>query len=62
MPNRRNLFFFYKQTKEIQEKVEPLKALAEKNDFHIVESPEEASIIASIGGDGAFLQAVRKTG
>ena len=62
MPNRRNLFFFYKQTKELQEKVEPLKALAEKNDFHLVEEAKDASIIASIGGDGAFLQAVRQTG
>ncbi|WP_270179595.1 NAD kinase [Alkalihalobacillus sp. CinArs1] len=62
MPNRRNLFFFYKETEELREKVEPLKELASKYDFHVVDDPKDASIIASIGGDGSFLQAVRKTG
>src|SRR5699024_3104912 len=33
-----------------------------KNDFTIVDEPKDANIIVSVGGDGAFLQAVRKTG
>ncbi len=36
--------------------------MAERNDFTVVSNHEEANIIASIGGDGMFLQAVRKTG
>ncbi len=36
--------------------------MARENDFHIVDNPEQANIIVSVGGDGAFLQAVRTTG
>ncbi|WP_209122108.1 NAD kinase [Alkalihalobacillus sp. BA299] len=61
MPNRKNLFFFYKQTPELKEKIAHLRELAHNNGFQIVDEIKEANIIVSIGGDNAFLQALRKT-
>ncbi len=61
MPNRRNVFLFYKPTSELEEKLTPLKELANEHNFHIVSDYRQANIIVSIGGDGAFLQALRKT-
>ncbi|MDR7073793.1 NAD kinase [Fictibacillus barbaricus] len=62
MRERNNIFFFYKKDEAIHEKAEKLKQLAAQSGFRIVEDQKEANIIASIGGDGSFLQAVRKTG
>ncbi|GAE25837.1 NAD kinase [Halalkalibacter wakoensis JCM 9140] len=62
MSSRTNLYLSYKRTNEMEELVNPLKALAEENNFTLVTNVEEANIIASIGGDNAFLQATRKTG
>lgn len=62
MPNRRNLFFYYYKDEEIENKLQTLFDLAKENNFNIVDNAADASIIVSIGGDGAFLQAVRKTG
>ncbi|SDX58841.1 MULTISPECIES: NAD kinase [Salimicrobium] len=59
---RRNLYFYYTPSKEKDEKVQPLKQLAVDNNFTIVEDYNDANIIISVGGDGAFLQSVRKTG
>ncbi|WP_226583753.1 NAD kinase [Halobacillus litoralis] len=59
---RRNLFFYYHQKQELSDKLDSLFQLARDNDFHIVEDSKEANIIIAVGGDGAFLQAVRKTG
>jgi NAD+ kinase len=59
---RNKLFFFYKKTDELTEKVKVLMSIAEENGFQLVNNFNEANIIASIGGDGMFLQAVRKTG
>ncbi len=61
MPNRRNVFLFYYPTKEIEEKLAPLIQVAKEYNFHIVSNYKEANIIISIGGDGTFLQALRKT-
>ncbi|MGP4062588.1 NAD kinase [Halobacillus sp. H74] len=60
--HRRNLFFYYHQNKELNVKLESLFQLARDNDFHVVEDSREANIIIAVGGDGTFLQAVRKTG
>ncbi|MDM5339397.1 NAD kinase [Fictibacillus enclensis] len=60
--DRRNLFVAYKQEDEVLKKVEPLLELAQNYGFTLVDDYKKANIIASIGGDGAFLQAVRKTG
>lgn len=62
MTNRNHLYLFYKRTQEIEEQVKPLIQLAEQAGFNLVNNVEEADIIASIGGDNAFLQATRKTG
>ncbi|MFC4556706.1 NAD kinase [Virgibacillus kekensis] len=59
MPDRKNICFFNQKQ---EHKLEPLYNLAENNGFTIVENPDNANVIISIGGDGAFLQAVRKTG
>ncbi|WP_243291033.1 NAD kinase [Bacillus sp. FJAT-47783] len=61
MDNRRNVYFFYKKDESLQTKVSELIKLAEKYDFTIVDDAKKANIIVSIGGDGTFLQAVRKT-
>jgi NAD+ kinase len=62
MWSRNKLFFFYKKTDELTEKVKLLMGVAQANGFQLVTDYNEANIIASIGGDGMFLQAVRKTG
>ncbi|WP_102345279.1 NAD kinase [Bacillus sp. Marseille-P3661] len=62
MPDRRNVFFFYKNTEETKQQVEALKALPNDYNFKAVEDHTKANIIVSVGGDGTFLQAVRKTG
>lgn len=63
MKNRRNLYFYYsRHDTELNKKMELLYKVAEENQFTIVEDAKDANIIVSIGGDGAFLQAVRKTG
>ncbi|MFC4321092.1 NAD kinase [Litchfieldia salsa] len=61
MPNRRNVYFFYKKSDEIVQKVDELKDLAKEHNFINVTDPTKANIIVSIGDDGTFLQAVRKT-
>lgn len=62
MENRRNkIYFFYKQTDESAKKMEKLQKLTIENGFEIVEDAAKANIIAAVGGDGAFLQAVRST-
>lgn len=58
---KRNKIYFYSPQKDM-ESLQPLKELAETNDYVLVKNPAIANIIISVGGDGAFLQAVRKTG
>ncbi|WP_138415287.1 NAD kinase [Aquibacillus sediminis] len=62
MDNRRNIYFFYPNDEELENKLQPLFKLANENGFTIVEEPKDANIIVSVGGDGAFLQTVRNTG
>lgn len=62
MPERRNLYFYYAMDSNSQGKVEALFELANRYGFNIVDNHQNANIIVSIGGDGTFLQAVRKTG
>ncbi len=62
MAERRNIYFYYKRDEELLRKVAPLFEATERYGFTIVHDFREANIIASIGDDGAFLQAVRKTG
>lgn len=62
MSTRRNLYFHHKKNTEMIEKVKPLYDLAEQYNFNVISDFQKANVIVSIGGDGAFLQAVRKTG
>lgn len=62
MDNRRNIYFYYQKEEALIEKLNPLFELVEEHKFNIVDDFNDAHIIVSIGGDGAFLQAVRKTG
>lgn len=62
MQNRRNVFLFHNNSPDIQDLLTRIDVLALENNFHIVKDVQQANIIASIGGDGTFLQAVRKTG
>ncbi len=60
--DRRNLYFYYHPHEELNEKLQPIFQLAEENNFKIVDDSKNANIIIAVGGDGTFLQAVRKTG
>ncbi|MHC0037355.1 NAD kinase [Pseudoneobacillus sp. C159] len=62
MPERRNVYFYHTNDPSMLEKVEPLYELANRYGYKVLKDPKEANIIISIGGDGTFLQAVRKTG
>ncbi|WP_246941238.1 NAD kinase [Bacillus pinisoli] len=63
MSSRKNIYFFYKKDPEIMNHVKELEELATTHGFSVVTNSKEANIIVSIGGgDGNFLQAVRKTG
>lgn len=59
---RNQLYFFYLKDDETDAKVDALGKIARDNGFEIAGHPNNASIIVSVGGDGAFLQAVRKSG
>ncbi|WLD92379.1 NAD kinase [Alkalihalobacillus sp. AL-G] len=62
MPERKNIHFFYRKGTQLQDKIDRLKNIAIDYGFNLVDHFRDANIIASIGGDGTFLQAVRKTG
>jgi NAD+ kinase len=62
MGHRRNIYFYHRLDSENQLKLAHLDESAKKYGLTIVKDHREANIIASIGDDGTFLQAVRKTG
>jgi len=62
MSGETSIYFYYDNVQDSEEKLQPLFDLVEESDFTIIKEPNDANIIISIGGDGAFLQAVRKTG
>lgn len=62
MPNKNLFYFFSFQDEQSIKHKEKVANIALENGFEVTDNPDEASIIASIGGDGTFLQAVRKTG
>lgn len=62
MVQRNQIFFFYLKDAKTDTKVDALGKIAKDNGFQIVDHPDKASIIVSLGGDGTFLQAVRKSG
>ncbi|MBB5172754.1 NAD kinase [Texcoconibacillus texcoconensis] len=60
--DRKNVYLFYKKTPELMPKIDQLHELGRKQGFHLVDDYRDANIIASVGGDASFLQAIRKTG
>ncbi|RDW21548.1 NAD kinase [Oceanobacillus chungangensis] len=62
MTDRNKMFFYFHNDNETTENLKPLFSLAKEHGFELVENSKHANIIVSIGGDGMFLQAVRKTG
>ncbi|MGJ9382376.1 NAD kinase [Salipaludibacillus sp. CF4.18] len=61
MPERKNAYLYYTPTQELESKVEVIRDIGRKYGFHLVEDPKDANIIISFGGDGTFLQSIRKT-
>ncbi|WP_416151853.1 NAD kinase [Salipaludibacillus sp. HK11] len=61
MNERNKAYLFYKPTEEIEEKVQAVRSLGRKYGFTLVDDPQDANMIVSFGGDGTFLQSVRKT-
>jgi len=62
MDHRRNIFIYHQQQDQIKEKIQHLEETIKKYEFVLVDDYRKANIIASVGGDGTFLQAVRKSG
>ncbi|MBO0960075.1 NAD kinase [Neobacillus sp. MM2021_6] len=62
MEIRRNIYFYHKRDADMLSKMAPLVEVADRYGFTIVNDYRKANIIASVGDDGTFLQAVRKTG
>lgn len=61
MSDRRKVYFSFKKQDNLLEKINSLIEFAKDNGFQVVKDHKQANIIVSIGGDGEFLQAVRKT-
>lgn len=62
MESHKKIYFFHRNNPQYTEKILDLQDTAERYGFTVVEDAQDANVIASIGGDGMFLQAVRKTG
>lgn len=63
MTDRRKLYFFYEeQNKALLERMQPIYRILEEKGFTILNEPKNANSIISVGEDGTFLQALRKTG
>lgn len=56
-----NIYLFYKKTAEMNSYAEIFRSKAKQYGITVVEDVNETNVIASIGGDNAFLQAVQKT-
>ncbi|KAA9027482.1 NAD kinase [Niallia endozanthoxylica] len=61
MSERRNLYFFHKEEPMIREKIEDIRKDAIQMGYTIVKDYKQADVIACFGGDGTFLQGVRRT-
>ncbi|MFS0574855.1 NAD kinase [Sporosarcina sp. 179-K 3D1 HS] len=63
MAERKNIIYIYcKHDKESLDKKSKVEEVLHQEGFSMTESHEDANIIISLGNDGSFLQAVRKTG
>lgn len=60
---KRNALYIYAKNDEASQKIRTkLGTAIDAQGLEVVANSEEASIIVSVGSDGSFLQAVRKTG
>ncbi|SET80011.1 NAD+ kinase [Salinibacillus kushneri] len=62
MNARNHIYLFYSKDEATEKQLRPLIDIAKEKGFSIVSDSKDANIVISVGGDGAFLQAVRKTG
>lgn len=62
MTDRKNIYFYYKKSATIHKELDNLVNKITEHGFNVVSDAKDANIIASIGGDGDFLQCVRRTG
>ena len=62
MSERTHIFIYSKHDEASMQKKSILTEMIINNGFTAVDDAQTANIIVSLGGDGAFLQAVRKTG
>jgi NAD+ kinase len=62
MSKRGKIYFYHKQDEDMLARMNRLEDYTKNYGLTIVKNHREANIIASIGDDGTFLQAVRKTG
>ncbi|KYD10769.1 NAD kinase [Heyndrickxia sporothermodurans] len=62
MSERKNIYLYYNNREELEHKLTHLINTAKKYDFTVVDHVMDANIIISVGSDGTFLQAVRKSG
>ncbi|NYF25181.1 NAD kinase [Sporosarcina sp. JAI121] len=62
MTDRMNIFIYSKHDEDSIDKKQKVEDALIHEGFTMSENDKDANIIISIGGDGAFLQAVRKTG
>lgn len=62
MPDRRHIYIYSKHDEKSLEKKNILSKTIATFGFTVVEDDSDANIIISLGGDGSFLQAVRKSG
>ena len=62
MTNRMNTFIYSKHDKDSRSKKSMVEDALTHEGFTMTDDFNSANIIISIGGDGSFLQAVRKTG
>lgn len=61
MANRTNVYIYSKNDEESIKKKETVKEALINEGFTVLDTHQEANIIISLGSDGTFLQAVRKT-
>lgn len=62
MTERMNIYIYCKNDEETLEKKSAVQEVLTHEGFIMTEKSDKANIIISLGNDGAFLQAIRKTG
>ena len=60
MMENNTIYFFEPNNKNSKKIISDLKLLFEDLGITAVERSEDARVVASVGGDGAFLQAVKE--